>query len=908
MKQELKEMLDKIKTKQITFLSERDYNKFTLEDLLSKDEFGISFIENVILNNVYIMENDIIKKSPEIAYIYLKNNQSIYFFDLSEESLFKTFDEKTLIEIIIEKNNGISRSIGNIKNNIEVIDLLIKNNSKYNLEFMSKSLAEKLLIPNDTGIYPIEKYLNDEDAIKYIIKKYDNPEKIIDYLTNKNKITLLKHLNKTALLYKINENTTSLEWLLNQNIIPKELNNIDNNAEFLNLLLEKELYSYLNEASDDTMLVYLDGKKTLIDKLLEKDKFEKTTFKIYKKEIIQKLYERNKLNLIDSEIDESIYLEEYEEVLNIDPKDNHQTFLEYLIDNGYNPKFSWLGIKSKEIIKILYQKEKYNILGENIKEEDLLTEIDGKCILDTLLEKNVYIKFLGKHEAIPIEIIKKIYQHKRYDLLTKADINTLLSPINENENKTYLDEIIEQIKQNKSKINLIDIKLYKYSNKEIARFYIELAKNDMIMYVEELDDEELLERNKEKNQKSLLEELLELSPDLTVNKILTYKNKRNLEIALILKSKGYDQSEINIIKENLHYQEDYLNSFQNRIGIGPLQNEGEILLKRLEELLKNDGKSDHKLIDALINSYRNALIINYDLFLIEVKKLIKIKEENPKNLVYQNNEEAGAYFSSRQNSVFCNNSNVGTLLHETSHALHYYLTDYQIPKEYYEIVKRTRNNQELLRKTNELSEKINKIKDQLRTIVEKKAENYFAQIELEDEQKINEYLKKSIEERKQEFLNLGIEEEIISELVKTTFTTEQYKEHKKRAFIEQNIDAIMREEFGLLAAMSDILDAIYSGNLHSGVLKNENGELIKKSIGHGIAYYSTKENGFKEMIANFGAIIKSNNQEQSLKYLKELVGDELYNLLMNFYLENILEIDNSKNLLNDEPKDGTLGR
>ena len=174
---------------------------------------------------------------------------------------------------------------------------------------------------------------------------------------------------------------------------------------------------------------------------------------------------------------------------------------------------------------------------------------------------------------------------------------------------------------------------------------------------------------------------------------------------------------------------------------------------------------------------------------------------------------------------------------------------------------------------------------------------------------INENLELELaEERKQEFLNLGIEEEIISELVKTTFTTEQYKEHKKRAFIEQNIDAIMREEFGLLAAMSDILDAIYSGNLHSGVLKNENGELIKKSFGHGIAYYSRKENEFVEMIANFGAIIKSNNQEESLKYLKELVGDELYNLLMNFYLENILEIDKSKNLLNDETKDGTLGR
>ena len=58
------------------------YNiEFTVEELLSKDETGISFLEYIFKKGLsldYRMLN-IIKNNIEIAYIYCKNKQSINF-------------------------------------------------------------------------------------------------------------------------------------------------------------------------------------------------------------------------------------------------------------------------------------------------------------------------------------------------------------------------------------------------------------------------------------------------------------------------------------------------------------------------------------------------------------------------------------------------------------------------------------------------------------------------------------------------------------------------------------------------------------------------------------------------------------------------------------------------------------
>ena len=85
----------------------------------------------------------------------------------------------------------------------------------------------------------------------------------------------------------------------------------------------------------------------------------------------------------------------------------------------------------------------------------------------------------------------------------------------------------------------------------------------------------------------------------------------------------------------------------------------------------------------------------------------------------------------------------------------------------------------------------------------------------------------------------------------------------------------------------DILDAIYEGSLHSGMLKNQQGEKVKKTAGHGLAYYYDTSHGFDEMIANFAFVCKSKDAVEKLELLKSIVGEELYNMLSEFYYQNI---------------------
>ena len=45
------------------------------------------------------------------------------------------------------------------------------------------------------------------------------------------------------------------------------------------------------------------------------------------------------------------------------------------------------------------------------------------------------------------------------------------------------------------------------------------------------------------------------------------------------------------------------------------------------------------------------------------------------------------------------------------------------------------------------------------------------------------------------------------------------------------------------------------------------------------------------MIANFAFISKSKDSKEMLQLLKEIVGDEVYNMISDFYYQNIVQIN-----------------
>jgi hypothetical protein len=48
------------------------------------------------------------------------------------------------------------------------------------------------------------------------------------------------------------------------------------------------------------------------------------------------------------------------------------------------------------------------------------------------------------------------------------------------------------------------------------------------------------------------------------------------------------------------------------------------------------------------------------------------------------------------------------------------------------------------------------------------------------------------------------------------------------------------------------------------------------------------------MIAQFAVLVKFKGAEENLQVLRNIVGDEIYNMISNFYYTNILEMDINK--------------
>lgn len=854
---------------------------FTLEEYLSKNIDGISFLEYLLKKDIYIYEKKVFANSIEATLIYLKMGESLWGFDLEEEKLFTKIEGKNLIELIIDKNSFTANSlIKNIKENIKIIDILIENDKEYYLSYLSPEIIDKLMTLSSDGTYPIEKYFDNKMAIQQLIPLIKTPKELIELCKKHNAYSLLNQASVEVLMYKLDNDKSILEDLCDKNEIPHNLKNIPENLDFIKFLIEKEFYNYLENASESVLLLKIETEKSLLDELIEKNKIKKITAKIWEKDTIKKLYSRNMLGII-SNVSDNLLLKPFNEIINDTTKSN-ELFLEYMLKQGYNPLSESNYMSNEEVIKIYCEKGYYKFLGEKrLSDKNLLLELeDGITIIDKLLENNINIEFESSKFNSDI-IAKKLFEKKRFDLLVKGNPNLLFNLADSE--KSYLEHILESIKTKKIKYDLNKLTRYQKNNTK-ARLYILIAKYDMLEYVEELSESDLLE---EENGKTLLEELLELDQDLTVNKIIPPRVKSNMKIAINLKSKGIEQNKIDLPLENPNFDKEYLKGIETKYGIGPLLSEGESLLNEVYQLFMNDGKSDPELISSLISGYRQSLFENYELNIQELRNLVEVKSKNPDKFIYLKTEK-GAFFSPSKGAVYCQKNVISTMLHETGHALHHYLIDSRTPEEYKDIIENARNNPETMKKVEKFASEYDLLKTKIKELAEKKYQQFFENyINSEKKQEICEFIKKSKNDKKEEFKSLGLPEETLDIILNSIFTSEEYFEQQKRIIINQYADDIIRSEFEVLGAIGDILDAIYEGELHSGVLQNETGEKIKRTAGHGISYYSNPYHGFDEMIANFATIIKLPNSEENLNTLKDMIGEEVFKMLREFYYNNI---------------------
>lgn len=839
----------------------------TLDELFTKDKNGNFLLIDLLENNVDIdLENEKIRNNGFVFFYFLIYGQDISQF--SYDKIDYTYGENgnmNVLNYLLEEYD------------LSINDLLIKD--KNGTTLLEQMLKENIDISNidiDDDIMDLEKIIKIIDIITY--KNNKVPEKIKNTFENT--------------LFSTNNNEFFKDLVMKDILLfEKMIGFIVEHTEIVDLLCKYHLeyhLRYLNPEIIKKLITKDENGNYPIDKYVSNSTAiknmsslinfdENIDFMIH----FIKLLVDNKLYSFFYDADENILLYKV-----YPPK----TLLETLIENNVNIKVN--NINNKEIIKILYDNKKLDLIGSNSENiwlsntRDVFkdTMVKDQTVLEYMIDNNYDIKISNIFED---DTLKILYQKNRLDLLVIADATILMTKINDN--YTYLDYILDCINKGDFEYNIDNITAPIKPDMK-AEFYLDIARHDMIGYVKNsLNLNTLL---KKYDNKTLLDYFLDKDPELTLNKILDKSDKMNYSVMIILKSRSIKDNDsiLNINKDNASFVKNTPDTYY-----GPLDNDSDYLIKELERLFISDGKSDKDLINLLITGYRNALFINYDITIREIEKLIKIKKNNFDKFYYVKDKDS-SYFSPNNGCILMNGGCISTIIHETGHALHYYLTELKVPDNYDEIVKRVRENNELLTKTSKYFEHCNKIMKNIKNYFlnfanEVLTAHYSKQENIMDIQGI---LSKDISEYRDKFKSLKIPEEQLEQILQETFSVEEYIKREAIIVASELTDTTIRNNYASIGATNDIIDAIYRGKVCDGVLKSADGQKIVSFGGHGIRYYSQNKHGFDEMIAQFAVLVKFKGAEENLQVLRNIVGDEIYNMISNFYYTNILEMDINK--------------
>ena len=571
----------------------------TLNELFTRDKNGDFLLIDLLENNVDIdLENEKIRNNGFVFFYFLIYGQDISQF--SYDKIDYTYGENgnmNVLNYLLEEYD------------LSINDLLIKDkNGTTLLEQMLKENIDIRNIDIDDDIMDLEKIIKIIDII--IHKDNEVPEKIKNTFEN----TLFSTNNNE--FFKDLE----MEDIL---LFEKMIGFIVEHTEIVDLLCKYHLeyhLSYLNPEIIKKLITKDENGNYPIDKYISNSMAiknisnlinfdENIDFMIH----FIKLLVDNKLYSFFYDADENILLYKV-----YPPK----TLLETLIENNINIKIN--NINNEEIIKILYDNKKLDLIGSssesiwlsNTRDVFKDTMVKEQTILEYMIDNNYDIKIPCIFEE---DTLKILYQKNRPDLLVKASALLLMTKINDN--YTYLDYILDCINKGDFECNIDNITTPIKPDMK-AEFYLDIARHDMVGYVKNSLNLNIL--LKKYDNKTLLDYFLDKDPELTLNKILDKSDKMNYSVMIILKSRGIKDNDsiLNINENNDSFIKDTPDTYY-----GSLDKDSDYLIKELERLFISDGKSDKDLINLLITGYRNALFINYDITIREIEKLIKIKKK-----------------------------------------------------------------------------------------------------------------------------------------------------------------------------------------------------------------------------------------------------------------------------------------
>lgn len=378
-------------------------------------------------------------------------------------------------------------------------------------------------------------------------------------------------------------------------------------------------------------------------------------------------------------------------------------------------------------------------------------------------------------------------------------------------------------------------------------------------------------------------------------KILLSKIDGNLILDIILNKLNY-QDKINLYNNirkisfsDFHYYEDEVINIYLKHGI--------VLNKLFIDLNDKDSievnKEDKELIDEFLIVFKDTeikilnyvtkelkrnLLLNHDRGVIDIKRLIDFKRNNPQFTFIDSKNRGGESYDQKTKEFKTNTNNSLMYNHEFSHFLYESYEDNKITREY-----------ETIRSKIDTIDNLNKVKKYLKEFHQEyiKSQDRFMSLY---NNKVNEkygsfenYVEKIYLMTKDNLPDLieifNIEKRTISYPLVMDFNLKdvikEYLKEEQKQFIYLNL----RKYYSNYLMLENLLDALFKGKLFDDL------EFSCLS-GHGSLYFDSLDTrSFDECLANFDALRK-NKENKIIDDLKELVGEDIIKFLENYITYN----------------------
>ena len=498
----------------------------------------------------------------------------------------------------------------------------------------------------------------------------------------------------------------------------------------------------------------------------------------------------------------------------------------------------------------------------------------NKNVLEHILENPITLLFCRCTPAVDnLEVIKNIIKHGDYSFLNMVSINLYNEKITDD--KTILDIMIEH--------KILPATKYVTYNSNLGILENSCKEPQDILLAKVKEDKTLLEVLLENNIPFIFDkDDLEKAPLEVKKAILLICTKENrLDLIRYIYDSFVDSTNLAMEKMKNYNQEDTIKTYKI-----PLEFQDKV--KEFYQVYATGTSSSKEILDLAVKSFLNCLGVNKTVATDDMDCLIWIKQEYP-HFHFEYNKNKGSFFSADGETISIENSNCLAMFnHELAHALHHYIIDDSLApsaiqgeielgrKESYDNLKMKAIYNELNSESASLTSKIDS--ELKRKFGEFIIENYGSleayeallraefQKVLTDSTTVRGYIDENFSSEVSTEVKKALDSIITNMDISTAVSKltnhclqVEYKQFEARLFDEKQAEFLMYYNF---------IDAYYQGAVGELAFKND----INNSFYsvHGLTYFlKDKDNQYREMLADYVALLKSPNGKYYIDKLRE---------------------------------------